>query len=996
MFTRSRSARRVVERRPVSLWIAVLVSAMALVVFCIAGTRAIRSSGEARVIGWAEAREAGGWRVANVDAAGPAGRILERDDRIVAVDGNPQAARVGALWFVDAIEPGRAYTVDLLREGRPLTVTLAVQLRRQSFLPWVLTYLAIAAAFFTVAVVIAVAKPESRTVHFGFVSSVLSAAFMVWLALRPLDGTQRGALVALLGLSFPLQLMTGLLFFNSFPRRVAVSAAWRGAIRLLLSVGVVVLAARAWMAILQLLPGEVSSLALARSLAFVGGYRSIGPLVENAYSACVLIANFAVLVRNYRLMSSLGERRRVQIVLWSHTIVFGSMALVGAGAVIMQSAGWVALDSPAVVTWILAANVLLIIIPVSFGYAIVKHRVLGVRVFIRLGIQYLLAQNVLRVAVALPVIVVVYTIVSHPDRTIGQALQSAWSSGQVALLGIAVAGLRFRAPLAATIDRRFFRAAYDQESILLRLVDSIKQLDSLAEISAMISRELDAALHVDGIRVFYRSPETRELELGFSSVGDGHQRSLAADSGLLVALGREPQARTRTELISHIAESERKWLDRLRVELVVPITGIDRNVCGLMLIGEKRSEEPFTAKDRNLLQMVAAQVSAVYEILSLREQVGQQHRIQNEVLARLERQQINVVRECPRCGRCYDSTADRCEHDGEALVPSLPVNRTLDGKYRLDRLVGRGGMGAVYQATDLRLNRLVAVKVVRSTTLSSGAMQRRFAREAQACGRLAHVNVVRVYDFGVAGETAYLVMEYVRGITLRAELDRIVSLRPARAANVLDQALDGMEAAHRAGILHRDLKPENLLIGTEHSGGEEVVKILDFGLAKIREANFVDPKSLTVAGVVMGTFGYMSPEQLYGEAVDERTDVYSIGVIALETLTGRLMLEGRFFHETIARELTQRLVASPTPEHQRVAEALRRALAPKTADRFSSVHEMRGVLIPLLRACPDVPINAHLLRPAISSDPDALTAPGSSAVDGAAPDGPTAPPRMRP
>jgi serine/threonine protein kinase len=995
MFTRSRSARRVVERRPASLWVAVLVSAVTLAVFCIAGTRAIRSSAESRVTGWSEARDAGGWQVASVDAGGPASRILEPGDRIVALDGHQNAARVGALWFVDAIEPGRVYSVDLLRQGRPLTVSLAVHLRQQSFLPWVLTYLAIAAAFFAVAVVIAVAQPGSRTVQFGFVSSILSAAFMVWLAMRPVDGTLRGALFALLGLSFPLQLMTGLLFFDSFPRRVAVSASWRGAIRLLLSVGVAVLAARGWVAILRLLPDEASSLALARSLAFVSGYRSIGPLVENAYSACVLIANFSVLVRNYRLMSSLGERRRVQIVLWSHTIVFGSMALVGLGAVAVQSAGLAAPDSPAVATWILAADALLIIIPVSFGYAIVKHRVLGVRVFIRLGIQYLLAQNVLRLAVALPALVVMYGVVSHPDRTIGQALQSAWSSGEVALLGIAVAGLRFRAPLAATIDRRFFRAAYDQESILLRLVDSIKQLDSLAEISAMISRELDAALHVDGIRVFYRSPETRDLELGFSSAGDGRERSLPADSSLLAALGREPQARTRTELASHIAESEEKWLDRLRVELVVPITGIDRNVCGLMLIGEKRSEEPFTAKDRNLLQMIAAQVSAVYEILSLREQVGQHHRIQNEVLARLERQQINVVRECPRCGRCYDSTADRCEHDGEALAPSLPVDRTLDGKYRLERLVGRGGMGAVYQATDLRLNRLVAVKVVRSTTLSSGAMQRRFAREAQACGRLTHVNVVRVYDFGVAGETAYLVMEYVRGVTLRAELDRVVSLRPAKAANVLDQALDGMEAAHRAGVLHRDLKPENLLIRKEDGGGEQV-KILDFGLAKIREANFVDPKSLTVAGVVMGTFGYMSPEQLYGEDVDERTDVYSLGVIALETLTGRLMLEGRFFHETIARELTQRLVASPIVEHQRVAEALRRALAPKAADRFSSVREMRLALIPLLRACPDMPIGSHLVRPEISSDPDALTAPGSSAVDGAAPDGPTVPPRVRP
>jgi serine/threonine protein kinase len=992
---RSRSAQQTVDVRSRSFWIALIAAAVALVLFGIAGSRAVRLNADSRADGWSEIRRDGVWRVEGVDGSGPAAGLLQPGDRVNAVNGDARAARVGGLWFVKGVEAGSAYTIQVLRDQRSMAIPLAVRLHHQPYLARVLTFLAIAATFFVVAVVMAVAQPRNRTVQYGVASSLLSALFLVWTATRPDDGVQRDAVSVLLGLTFPLQLMTGLLFFEAFPHRVAASRTWKTVIRLLLAIGTVVFVARAWVVVLRLLPAVAASAALDRSLAFVSAYQSVGQLIENAYSASALVTQFLLLVRNYRLLSSQGERRRVQIVLWSQAMVLVGMALIGAGIVVVQAIGVASRDSAAVANWILAANGFLVIMPVSFGYAIVKHRVLGIRVFIRLGIQYLLAQNVLRAAVALPALVVAYSVVSHPDRTIGEALQAAWSSGQVALLGVAAIGLRFRAPLAATIDRRFFRAAYDQEAILLRLVNSIKQLDSLAEISAMISREVDAALHVAGIRVFYRSPETRDLQLGFSSLADGREPSLSADSSLLAEVGRAPQARTRTELLGLISDGEEEWLDRLNVELVVPITGIDRNVCGLMLIGEKRSEEPFTGKDRNLLQMIAAQVSAVYEILNLREQVGQHHRIQNEVLARLERQQINVVRECPRCGLCCDSTVDRCPDDGTALVPSLPVDRTLDGKYRLERLVGRGGMGAVYQATDLRLNRVVAVKVVRSTTLSSGAMQRRFAREAQACGRLTHANIVRVYDYGVAGETAYLVMEYVRGVTLRAELDRVGSLRPARAATVLDQALDGMEAAHRAGVLHRDLKPENLLVRSLDTGDGDAVKILDFGLAKIREANFIDPKSLTVAGVVMGTFGYMSPEQLYGEQVDERTDVYSLGVIALETITGRLMLEGRFFHETIARELTQRLVVSPVAEHQRLAEILRRALAPKAAERFASVSDMRGALIPALRACPDVPLNAAPPRPAISSDPDALTAAGSSAADVVDADHPTEPPRMR-
>jgi serine/threonine-protein kinase len=200
-------------------------------------------------------------------------------------------------------------------------------------------------------------------------------------------------------------------------------------------------------------------------------------------------------------------------------------------------------------------------------------------------------------------------------------------------------------------------------------------------------------------------------------------------------------------------------------------------------------------------------------------------------------------------------------------------------------------------------------------------------------------------------------MELVPGVTWGAELRLRGAFPPPLAAERLEQVLEGVAAAHGAGVLHRDLKPDNLLICPAAGGRPESVKILDFGLAKVRELGFVDPKSATTAGITMGTFGYMSPEQFFGEEVDERTDIFSIGVIALETLTGKLPLEGRFFHSTIETELERRVVAPARSEAQHaLARALQSCLAPARSARFSSIEAVRAALVPAIRGCPDLPL----------------------------------------
>jgi eukaryotic-like serine/threonine-protein kinase len=244
------------------------------------------------------------------------------------------------------------------------------------------------------------------------------------------------------------------------------------------------------------------------------------------------------------------------------------------------------------------------------------------------------------------------------------------------------------------------------------------------------------------------------------------------------------------------------------------------------------------------------------------------------------------VKECPGCGACYDSTEQFCTTDGLELILALPLERTVDGKYRLEQVLGKGGMGAVYRATDLRLDRQVAVKVLTGNLFSDQTLLRRFEREARASARLNHPNIAAIHDYGrTAGDGAYLVMELIDGVTLRQELRRVDHLPASVAADLFNQLLEGVKAAHAAGIIHRDLKPENVLIAQrEHTG--KVVKIVDFGLAKLRIVDASDPNTLTIPGVVMGTISYMSPEQLTAEEVDERSDIFSLAVMLVEILTG--------------------------------------------------------------------------------------------------------------
>ncbi|HKA98372.1 MAG TPA: PASTA domain-containing protein [Streptosporangiaceae bacterium] len=213
----------------------------------------------------------------------------------------------------------------------------------------------------------------------------------------------------------------------------------------------------------------------------------------------------------------------------------------------------------------------------------------------------------------------------------------------------------------------------------------------------------------------------------------------------------------------------------------------------------------------------------------------------------------------------------------DTTLASPPIGQVLDGRYRVESLIARGGMATVYQGTDTRLDRRVALKIMHADLASDEDFVRRFVDEARSVARLSHPNVVTVFDQGADGRTLYLAMEYVPGQTLRGLLNSHGPLSPREALDIMDGVLAGLAAAHDAGIAHRDVKPENVLLA-----GSSTVKVADFGLARLLAA-----VRQTKSGMIIGTAAYLAPEQVAGATADARSDVYAAGVMLFELLTGR-------------------------------------------------------------------------------------------------------------
>lgn len=313
---------------------------------------------------------------------------------------------------------------------------------------------------------------------------------------------------------------------------------------------------------------------------------------------------------------------------------------------------------------------------------------------------------------------------------------------------------------------------------------------------------------------------------------------------------------------------------------------------------------------------------------------------------------------CPTCGRHYGPGVKICPHDNSLLqaddtvIGDTPVDPliglTLDHKYRLEERLGVGGMGTVYRARHVLIDRPVAVKVLNQRFVEDEAARIRFHREAKAAGRLQHTNAVTVTDFGQTNDGyVYIVMELLLGRTLQNVLAKEAPLDPARAVALMLQVADAVAAAHEAGIIHRDLKPANIFI-VQRADVPAVVKVLDFGIAKLAaESLDEDDQTLTVIGAMIGTPRYMSPEQCDGAELTPASDVYSLGVILYEMLTGTVPFSGST-PLAIAMRHASEIPRSPREIVASIPEDLERvvlhALEKKPEDRPTNASEFRQEL----------------------------------------------------
>jgi hypothetical protein len=504
-------------------------------------------------------------------------------------------------------------------------------------------------------------------------------------------------------------------------------------------------------------------------------------------------------------------------------------------------------------------------------------------VIVRAGLQYALARGLIAALIPIAVGALVIDAVWHGDQPLQAILASrGWSYAAVA----AVAGLIYikRNDWMLALDQRFFRERYAAQQILKGVVDDIGRSATFEAAAEKVVSRIDSALHPLMTAVMTRprsatafsTAAKRPATSPLSSLLSGH-----AITQVVRALGR-PVVFGRQGL-SDIPADQQAWLAESNVEVVVPIATDSSKDEAVLVLGPRRSEEPYSREDLDLLATIGASLALL------------------------------IGRVAPDEGRTVTSiTPPPTSAEASAGRPRLA------GRYRIERPIGEGGMGMVFAGVDETLERHVAIKVIKDQHLQGDALAR-FHREARTAASLSHPHIVTVHDFGVDDTgSPFLVMELLEGQSLRSAIKTDGRMPATRALPILAGLASAVGAAHAKGVIHRDLKPENVfLTSATHA------KILDYGIAKA-----IQSKTTFATPGVLGTLAYMAPEQAGGGDAAPAWDVWALSVIAFEMLTGQHPFGGGL---PVMRATPTRSIVTEIDES--LASSLDRALSLAASDR---------------------------------------------------------------
>ena len=579
------------------------------------------------------------------------------------------------------------------------------------------------------------------------------------------------------------------------------------------------------------------------------------------------VLTVGLLLVHQRAAETLTDKRRIRVLIVGAVVGAAAGAAVAAGY--WRNPGKDIFASPTMT----ALSLVFLAMPASFAHAILRHRLFDIRLIVRQGIRYALARRFIDALIPLLAAVLLVDVIVHRTQPLVEILRSRW--WWFALVGGALLIARGRREQwLRSVDRRFFRERYDARRLLGSIAEQIARASSFDDIAPSILLQIEQALHPEFVSVLRHARGASAFEtVASGSTAEHASGPLPASLAVIGVLSvlRRPLALSRgdTAWVRHqLPIEERALLIEQGIELLVPIC-TERSgdpPRGLLALGLRRSEEPYNKEDLDLLSTIAYALG-----LLLERSLGDRH----------------MLGECDTCGRCFDGTVETCPDDHLPLT-MVAGSLLLNERYRLERRLGRGGMGVVYAAVDAVLERPVAVKLIRDDGVGPLDLAARFREEARTAAGFAHPHVVRVYDFGVDRfRRPFLVMELLEGETLRQRLVSGGPLSASDALQILRGVCTALSAAHARGLIHRDLKPENIFLQRHATG--VIPKVLDFGLAKAFDERWPLERSTgaaSSAGLLVGTLEYMSPEQVAGDDVNPAWDVWALAVTAYEMLTG--------------------------------------------------------------------------------------------------------------